>query len=261
MRILVTNDDGIHAEGLDVCEQIARALSDDVWVIAPEYDQSGVAAFAVAQRSAAAAPGRRAALCGARHADRLRHHGRAPRSQRQGTRSRALRRQPRAQRRRGRDLFRHRRRRDGRHVLGIPSFALSQAYAVAQRPAALLGDGDASMRPTSSAACSPRASRATCSSTSTFPIARRTRSRASRLRRRAQARQERLHIDERRDGRGNPVLLDHLCTPERRQVGAGRDRSRRARRALHRGDAARARHDRRAVHDEARRAIRVRTTH
>jgi 5'-nucleotidase len=43
MRILVTNDDGIHAEGLDVCEQIARQLSDDVWVIAPEYDQSGVA--------------------------------------------------------------------------------------------------------------------------------------------------------------------------------------------------------------------------
>ena len=43
MRILVTNDDGIHAEGLTVCEKIARALSDDVWVIAPEYDQSGVA--------------------------------------------------------------------------------------------------------------------------------------------------------------------------------------------------------------------------
>lgn len=42
MRILVTNDDGIHAEGLDVCERIARAIADDVWVIAPEYDQSGV---------------------------------------------------------------------------------------------------------------------------------------------------------------------------------------------------------------------------
>jgi 5'-nucleotidase len=42
MRILITNDDGIHAPGLDVCEQIARALSDDVWVVAPEYDQSGV---------------------------------------------------------------------------------------------------------------------------------------------------------------------------------------------------------------------------
>ena len=43
MRILITNDDGIHAEGLDVCEKIASELSDDVWVIAPEYDQSGVA--------------------------------------------------------------------------------------------------------------------------------------------------------------------------------------------------------------------------
>ena len=43
MRILVTNDDGIHAEGLDVCEKIARLLSDDDWVVAPEYDQSGVA--------------------------------------------------------------------------------------------------------------------------------------------------------------------------------------------------------------------------
>ncbi len=42
MRILVTNDDGIHAEGLEACERIARALSDDVWVVAPEYDQSGV---------------------------------------------------------------------------------------------------------------------------------------------------------------------------------------------------------------------------
>ena len=42
MRILITNDDGIHAPGLDVCEEIARALSDDVWIVAPESDQSGV---------------------------------------------------------------------------------------------------------------------------------------------------------------------------------------------------------------------------
>lgn len=42
MRILCTNDDGIHAPGLKVVEQIARALSDDVWVVAPELDQSGV---------------------------------------------------------------------------------------------------------------------------------------------------------------------------------------------------------------------------
>lgn len=43
MRILVTNDDGIHAPGLAACEEIARALSDEVWVVAPETDQSGVA--------------------------------------------------------------------------------------------------------------------------------------------------------------------------------------------------------------------------
>ena len=42
MRILVTNDDGIHAPGLEACEEIARALSDEVWIVAPESDQSGV---------------------------------------------------------------------------------------------------------------------------------------------------------------------------------------------------------------------------
>src|SRR6478752_4276187 len=43
MRILITNDDGIHSEGLEVCVEIGRVLSDDVWVVAPEFDQSGVA--------------------------------------------------------------------------------------------------------------------------------------------------------------------------------------------------------------------------
>jgi 5'-nucleotidase len=42
MRILITNDDGVHAHGLTVLEGIARALSDDVWIVAPETDQSGV---------------------------------------------------------------------------------------------------------------------------------------------------------------------------------------------------------------------------
>jgi 5'-nucleotidase len=41
MRILVTNDDGIHSPGLAVAEKIARAISDDVWVVAPENEQSG----------------------------------------------------------------------------------------------------------------------------------------------------------------------------------------------------------------------------
>lgn len=40
-RILVTNDDGINAEGLAALEQIARSLSDEVWVVAPETEQSG----------------------------------------------------------------------------------------------------------------------------------------------------------------------------------------------------------------------------
>jgi 5'-nucleotidase len=43
MRILLTNDDGVHAEGLAVLERIARTLSDDVWIVAPETDQSGLA--------------------------------------------------------------------------------------------------------------------------------------------------------------------------------------------------------------------------
>ena len=43
MRILISNDDGIHAQGLRVLEHIARELTDDVWVVAPETDQSGKA--------------------------------------------------------------------------------------------------------------------------------------------------------------------------------------------------------------------------
>ena len=43
MRILVTNDDGIHAEGLKVAEHIARALAPagEIWVVAPQAEQSG----------------------------------------------------------------------------------------------------------------------------------------------------------------------------------------------------------------------------
>ena len=41
MRILLCNDDGIRAAGFAVLERIAAALSDDVWVVAPETEQSG----------------------------------------------------------------------------------------------------------------------------------------------------------------------------------------------------------------------------
>ena len=41
MRILITNDDGIEAAGLDVLEKISTDLTEDVWVVAPETDNSG----------------------------------------------------------------------------------------------------------------------------------------------------------------------------------------------------------------------------
>ncbi|WP_022674151.1 5'/3'-nucleotidase SurE [Novosphingopyxis baekryungensis] len=41
MRILLTNDDGIHAPGLKILEEIAAELSDDIWIVAPSEEQSG----------------------------------------------------------------------------------------------------------------------------------------------------------------------------------------------------------------------------
>lgn len=46
MRILVTNDDGINAPGLKVIEAIAAEIAGpdgEVWVVAPAFEQSGVA--------------------------------------------------------------------------------------------------------------------------------------------------------------------------------------------------------------------------
>lgn len=40
-RIMLTNDDGVSAAGLACLEDIAAELSDDVWVSAPEFEQSG----------------------------------------------------------------------------------------------------------------------------------------------------------------------------------------------------------------------------
>ncbi|MHA7819332.1 MAG: 5'/3'-nucleotidase SurE [Erythrobacter sp.] len=42
MRILLTNDDGIHAPGLQVLEEIAREFTDDIWICAPDEEQSGM---------------------------------------------------------------------------------------------------------------------------------------------------------------------------------------------------------------------------
>src|SRR5579859_2960346 len=40
-RILISNDDGINAPGLRLLEKVARSLCPDVWVVAPEQEQSG----------------------------------------------------------------------------------------------------------------------------------------------------------------------------------------------------------------------------
>ena len=40
-RILISNDDGVQAPGIERLEKIARRFTDDVWVVAPESDNSG----------------------------------------------------------------------------------------------------------------------------------------------------------------------------------------------------------------------------
>ncbi len=45
MRILITNDDGINANGLAVLERMAEAIAGpqgEVWIVAPAFEQSGV---------------------------------------------------------------------------------------------------------------------------------------------------------------------------------------------------------------------------
>lgn len=41
MRILITNDDGIGAQGLTILQRIAETITKDVWLVAPETNQSG----------------------------------------------------------------------------------------------------------------------------------------------------------------------------------------------------------------------------
>ena len=39
-RVLISNDDGIHAPGLRILERAIRGLAKEVWVVAPEREQS-----------------------------------------------------------------------------------------------------------------------------------------------------------------------------------------------------------------------------
>ena len=162
MRILVTNDDGIHAEGLDVCDRDrARAVRRCLGV-APEYDQSGVSHSLSLndplrlreigeRRFAVKGTPTDCVIMGARHVIKDRPPDLVLSGVNRGRNA-------------GEDVIY-----SGTvagavegTILGIPSFALSQAYnrAAAQPPH--WDDGDPLRAPTSSAACSRPASRATC---------------------------------------------------------------------------------------------------
>ena len=41
MRVLICNDDGIAATGIESLERLVREITEDVWVVAPETDHSG----------------------------------------------------------------------------------------------------------------------------------------------------------------------------------------------------------------------------
>ena len=117
MRILVTNDDGINAEGLEALERIARALSDDVWIVAPEYEQSG------ASRALTLDEPIRIRKLGSqvldhRHADGLRDAGRPRTGAGGAARSGPLGREPGREPRRGRDHVGHGRRGHRGHGAG-----------------------------------------------------------------------------------------------------------------------------------------------
>jgi len=43
LKILLTNDDGVNAAGLSSLIKIAKQFTNDVWIVAPETDQSGLA--------------------------------------------------------------------------------------------------------------------------------------------------------------------------------------------------------------------------
>jgi 5'-nucleotidase len=54
-RILIVNDDGIHAEGIRLLESVARRFTDDIWVVAPDEEKSG-ASHSISMRSRARRP-------------------------------------------------------------------------------------------------------------------------------------------------------------------------------------------------------------
>ena len=246
MRILVTNDDGIHAEGLDVCEKIARTLSDDVWVIAPEYDQSGVAHSlslndplrlrqVAERRFAVRGTPTDCVIMGARHV----LNGKGPDLVLSGVNR---------GRNAGEDVIYSGTVAGAMEgtVLGIPSLALSQAYTSrsGQPPyweTSLRFAPDIIRRVLAEGI--PRDVLINVNFPDCPPG---SRSSASLVTTQGRRRQERLHIDKRKDGRGNPYYWIAYVRQSFVPAADGTDLAA-LDESLHRDHAAQARHDRRAV--------------
>jgi 5'-nucleotidase len=114
-RILVTNDDGIHAPGLEALVEIATQLSSDVWIVAPEVNQSGAGhSLRCAPDSAA---GRRAVAVDGTPTDAVLMGVKVLKSKPPTLVLSGVAAAPAWARR---DLFRHRGGRHGGHTAGIP---------------------------------------------------------------------------------------------------------------------------------------------
>ncbi len=251
MKICVfsTNDDGIHAPGLIACEKIARALSDDVWIVAPETDQSGVSHSLSLndplrlrevdeRRFAVKGTPTDCVIMGmSPH-----HEGRA--------RSPDLRRQSRPQRRRGRDLFRHRGRRDGRHHPGRAVLRAVAGLHLHHQARAALRRPRSRMRRTDQRKVMKEGMPRDVLVNINFPDCDPADVKGVAVAVQGKRDQELLRIDARMDGRSNPYYW--IAFSPRRPYGSrAGQRSRRAQRPQDFGDAAAARPDRRAVHDQA----------
>jgi len=251
MRILLTTTTDPRARPRAL-ETIARVLSDDILDRRAGIRPVGRVAFALAERPVAAARDRSATfrregtptdcvIMGARHVVK----GGKPTSCCRGSIVAAM---P-----RGRDLF--------GTVAGAMEepcsdslLALSQAYSSVSR-AKPLWETAIRFAPDLIRRVLAEACRATVLVNINFPIVRR-RGEGVAVATQGKRDQELLRIEPRHDGRGNAYYWIAFLA---RRVGecSGRQRSRGACRQAHRGDAAAARPDRRAVLDPPRRAVRV----
>ncbi len=121
MRILITNDDGINAPGLEVLTEIATEIAGpegEVWTVAPAFEQSGVGHCISYTHPMMIAKLGAAPLCRRRQPGRLRAGGALRRAAGRAARSGAVGREPGQQRGRERAVFRHHRRRDGGGAAG-----------------------------------------------------------------------------------------------------------------------------------------------